>query len=107
MRNIRGGLGERNSFRFLINELAKYYPEVAEMSFEDQLNYLIESMPQEFKIFGRLYKEGFTYTDFLALTDPAEAAQAFAVVYERCNSASYNKRQVAATKAYEYFNLNS
>lgn len=29
MRNIRGGLGERNSFRFLINELAKYYPEVA------------------------------------------------------------------------------
>ena len=29
MRNIRGGLGERNSFRVLINELAKYYPEVA------------------------------------------------------------------------------
>ena len=29
MRNIRGGLGERNSFRVLLKELAKFYPEVA------------------------------------------------------------------------------
>ena len=29
MRNIRGGLGERNSFRVLLKELAKFYPGVA------------------------------------------------------------------------------
>ena len=29
MRNIRGGLGERNSFRVLLKELAKFYPEMA------------------------------------------------------------------------------
>lgn len=29
MRNIRGGLGERNSFRVLLKELAQYYPEMA------------------------------------------------------------------------------
>ena len=29
MRNIRGGLGERNSFRVLFKELAQYYPEMA------------------------------------------------------------------------------
>lgn len=28
MRNIRGGLGERNSFRVLLKELAKFYPEM-------------------------------------------------------------------------------
>ncbi len=29
MRNIRGGLGERNSFRVLLRELAQFYPEMA------------------------------------------------------------------------------
>ena len=29
MRNIRGGLGEREGFRTLLKELAKFYPEVA------------------------------------------------------------------------------
>ena len=29
MRNIRGGLGERNSFRVLLKELAQFYPETA------------------------------------------------------------------------------
>ena len=29
MRNIRGGLGERYSFRLLLKELGKYYPETA------------------------------------------------------------------------------
>lgn len=29
MRNIRGGLGERNSFRVLLKELAQFYPEMA------------------------------------------------------------------------------
>ena len=29
MRNIRGGLGERNSFRMLLKELAEVYPEIA------------------------------------------------------------------------------
>jgi hypothetical protein len=29
LRNVRGGLGERNSFRVLLKELASYYPETA------------------------------------------------------------------------------
>ena len=39
------------------------------------------------------------------MTDPAEAALAFAQLYERCRSGSYELRQEAAIEAYEYFNL--
>lgn len=82
-----------------------YRPEMADTTFEYQLEYLETSMPYEYKIFGKCYKEGFTYDDFLAMTDPAEAALAFAQVYERCRSGSYKLRQDAAVEAYEYFNL--
>ena len=80
-----------------------YRPEVAGMSFENQLKYLDASMEKEFRNFGKCYKEDFTYEDFLAMTDPAEAALAFAKVYERCGSGSYEKRKEAARTAYNYF----
>ena len=80
-----------------------YKPELDGITFEEQLEYLDTDMAYEFNTFGNLYYSGFTYEDFLAMDDPAEAALAFAKVYERCGSASYNKRQVAAETAFEYF----
>ncbi len=83
----------------------KYYPEAHGLSFEQQLDYLLKTMPLEFNTFGWLYKEGFDFEDFIKMTDIEEAALAFAKVYERCGPASYNLRKQAAKKAYNYFNL--
>jgi hypothetical protein len=85
----------------------KYYSGAFELPFEYQLDYLLGTISWEFKTFGWLYKEGFTLEDFLNLEDPAEAALAFAKVYERCGPASYGLRQQAAEVAYEYFNLDN
>ena len=81
----------------------KYYSGAKDLPFEHQLDYLLGTLPWEFKTFGWLYKEGFDFEDFIVMTDPEEAALAFAVVYERCGPASYGLRQEAARKAYEYF----
>ena len=80
-----------------------YRPGVADMSFEDQLDYLYKDMPGEFKEFGFCYKRGFTYEDFINMESPEDAALAFAKVYERCASGSYGLRKQAARKAYNYF----
>lgn len=82
-----------------------YKPELDGITFEEQLEYLDTDMAYEFNTFSNLYYPGFTYEDFLAMEDPAEAALAFAVVYERCGSGSYDLRQQAAIKAYDYFTL--
>ena len=84
----------------------KYYPEAHGLSFECQLDYLIESMPWEFNTFGWLYQDNFVYDTFINMTDVEEAALAFAMSYERCSSVSYEMRQEAALRAYNYFNLN-
>ena len=83
----------------------KYYPETKNISFEHQLEYLLESIPKEFSMFGWLYEEGFTYEDFITMKDPAEAALVFAKVYERCRPVSYSLREQAAELAYDYFDL--
>lgn len=85
----------------------KYYPGTKDLPFEYQLDYLIGSMPWEINTFGKNYKNNFKYEDFLLMDDPVQAALAFAKAYERCGPASYEIRQEAAIKAYEYFNLNS
>jgi ATP-dependent Zn protease len=85
----------------------KYYSGVKDLSYEHQLDYLVGNMPWEFNTFGKNYKKGFTYDDFLKMEDPAEAALAFAKVYERCGPASYELRKQAAIEAYKYFDLNS
>ena len=82
-----------------------YYPGVAGLPFEYQLDYLLGDMPYQFNTFGNCYKYGFTYDDFLAMTDPAEAAYAFAKVYERCATWSCNLRRPTAVQAYNYFKL--
>ena len=83
----------------------KYYPETKDIPFDHQLEYLFNTMPWEFNTFGRLYEDGFEYEDFIRMTDPAEAALAFAKVYERCTPISYKLRENAAIKAYKYFDL--
>ena len=83
----------------------EHYPEAHGLTFEEQLDYLIESMPQEFNTFGWLYEGNFDYSTFLVMTDVEEAALAFAVAYERCGLASYEMRQEAAARAYKYFDL--
>ena len=83
----------------------KYYPEAHGLSFEQQLEFLLNNIEWEINTFGKKYKEDFKYEDFLAMTDPAEAALAFAKSYERCGPASYEMRQEAAQVAYDYFDL--
>ena len=78
----------------------KYYSGAKDLPFEHQLDYLLGTMPWEFKTFGWLYKDDFDFENFIQMKDPAEAALAFAVVYERCGPASYNLRKEAAVKAY-------
>lgn len=83
----------------------KYHPDLVGASFEAQLEHLVASMPKEFKTFGYKYKKGFTYEDFLSMTDPAEAALAFAKVYERCATWSFKLRLEPAKSVYEYYSL--
>lgn len=68
--------------------------------------HLTKTIKLEFNTFGNCYKKGFSYNSFLAMTNPRDAAIAFAAVYERCGTGSYNLRAEAAIKAYEYFDLN-
>ncbi len=79
------------------------YPEAHGMSFNEQLSFLMSNIAYEFNTYGRSYKSGFYYESFLNLEDPADAALAFAKVYERCGSGSYSARQKAANIAYNYF----
>ena len=82
-----------------------YKPFMSGKTFEEQLEYLDSDMQKEFESFGFCYKRGFTYEDFLAMEDPAQAALAFAKVYERCGSGSYGLRKQAANRAYNYFTV--
>lgn len=81
----------------------KYRPSVADMSFENQLDYLYSDLKPEFNVFGNCYYRGFTYEEFIKIANPAEAALAFAAAYERCGSGSYDIREQAAIVAYNYF----
>lgn len=80
-----------------------YRPNVAGMAFEDQLDYLYSDIASQFSTFGFCYSDNFGYEDFLSITDPGEAAIAFAAVYERCASGSYDMRASAAYTVYNYF----
>jgi hypothetical protein len=82
-----------------------YHPTIADMSFDQQLEYLMATIEKEFNTFGNCYISGFTYEDFLEMTNPEDAARAFAAVYERCGSDSYNQRAEAAARAYRYFSF--
>ncbi len=80
-----------------------YYPSTRDMGFEDQLSFLLGNIEFEFNTFGSCYSRRFTYEKFTQMTDPYEAAIAFAKVYERCASGTYNMRANCAVVAYNYF----
>lgn len=113
--NIMAEVGG-NSFRldpFLIEaangnyygicQWSRGYSEIWYADLDTQLNFLRDTIEYEFAVFGRLYKEGFTYSDFLELQDETEAALAFAKVYERCAEWTYPYREENATVALNYF----
>lgn len=81
----------------------KYYSQVMGASFEEQLVFLLETMPKEFNRYGPKFKKGFNYDSFLEMTNVKEAALMFAKVYERCGKGSYPARKTCAKMAYEYF----
>ena len=83
----------------------RYYPEADGMSFEEQLEYYRQTSGPVFKTWGKNYADGFTFDDFNELTDPRETALAFAKIYERCASWTYEIRQNLAEVAYQYFIL--
>lgn len=77
----------------------KIYPGVVGRDLQGQLDFLMSTIQNEYKDFGR----GYTYETFLQITNPAEAALSFAKTYERCSSSSYKRRQTCAQIAYDYF----
>lgn len=94
----------RNGQYYGLCQWSLYYrPYVADMSFEDQLDYLVNGIEQEFETYGHLYENEFTFNDFMAMEDPVDVAFVFAKVYERCAPGSYGLRQEYAIKAYNYF----
>lgn len=79
MRNIRGGLGERNSFRVLLKELAKFYPEMAKQ--------IIYAVPE----YGR-------WDDLLVLLDTSVRQNVIALIksqIEKDKSAMKNGEEVS------------
>jgi hypothetical protein len=79
----------------------RYYPSVNGASLEGQLDLLASTIEAEFNEFG--FVSGYSYEEFLQITDEKAAALAFAKTYERCGSGSYSVRQKNATKALEYY----
>lgn len=77
-----------------------YYPEVQGQSLEYQLQHLVNTMEQEFGMFGSSALDR-----FLSMADPASAALDFAKKYERCAATDWNytSRQNNAWVAYRYF----
>lgn len=70
---------------------------------EDQVEFLLYELKREMNTYGYIYKTGFGYNEFIAMTDVEQAALAFAKSYERCSSKYYNIRMTNAKKAYNYF----
>jgi hypothetical protein len=72
-------------------------------SLEQQCKFLDETLEEEMNTFGSVYKRGFGYDDFMALTDVESVAKSFAMCYERCSTKTYKTRQRNAIIAYNYF----
>ena len=70
---------------------------------ENQVEFLLYELEREMNSYGHIYKTGFGYDEFIAMTDVEQAALAFAKSYERCSSKYYNIRMTNAKKAYNYF----
>lgn len=83
--------------------LYQYYPTAQGATLEQQYELLMNTIQRQFSRHGNLYKKGFTYEDFITMTDPEQAALAFAKIYERCASYTYSRRMERANIAYMYY----
>lgn len=102
--NIQWNIYDYSGWFYGICQWSLYYrPEASGLSLENQLDLLYNTIESEFDYAGFCYYSGFTYDDFLQMTDYRNVALAFAKVYERCSSASHSIRQDNARIAYEYF----
>lgn len=102
--NIQWWLYDYSGCFYGVCQWSLYYcPKVKDLNLEQQLDYLRDTIEGEFDYAGFCYYSGFTYEDFLEITNCRDIALAFAKVYERCGSGSYSIRQRNAEVAYEYF----
>lgn len=102
--NIQWNIYDYSGWFYGICQWSLYYrPEASGLSLENQLDLLYNTIESEFDYAGFCYYSGFTYEDFLEMTNCRDIALAFAKVYERCGSGSYSIRQRNAEVAYEYF----
>lgn len=104
--NLQPGLyghGTNRGYYGICQWSAKYFPAVQGKSLDYQLEFLSDTIEDQFSSYGRLYQSGFTYEEFKQMNNEQDAALAFAKIYERCNSKHYNVRLNNAVKAYEYF----
>lgn len=87
----------------------KYNPEIANTDLKFQLDYLVDTYDHAFTHWGynysHRYGSKFRTEQFVNMSDPYEAAIAFAVCYERCASRHVELRGPLANKAYEYFTV--
>ena len=67
---------------------------------EKQLDYLKENIKSVFDTDGSLYKNGFTYSSFCEMSDCAEAAKAFMLIYIKSDEQSTDIRKLNALNAY-------
>lgn len=70
---------------------------------EQQLEFMSISFPKDMPRWSWLYEKGFTYEDFLNMTDAYEAAVAFCVIYERPKTPNIERRGRNALIVLEYF----
>lgn len=95
--------GGGNTYYGLCMWSLKYYPEAADRDIPQQMEMLYNSIKKQFDYAGFCYRSGFTLDDFFEMTDPGEAAIAFAKVYERPASQYVAHRAGNAWVAYNYF----
>jgi hypothetical protein len=95
--------GRDNGYYGICQWSKKYYPEIHGASFNEQLDFLRDTIQKEINSFGHFHYEGFNYTLFLQLEDVEDAALAFARTYERCNPTYHARRVDNALIAFEYF----
>ena len=82
---------------------SSYYPDAWGLSLEEQCDFLLNTINNEFVRFGKLYNGGIKYAQFKEMTDCQAVALCFAKVYEKCSSSSYTSRKDNAVTAYNYF----
>jgi hypothetical protein len=79
-----------------------YHYEVQGANLQEQLRYMATSFPKTISIYAHCYSTGFSYGQFLEMTNVREVAKAFCLIYERPGGYN-NRRGDCAVKAYDYF----